>query len=152
MCKKENNNTENISVGLSSAAGSLLGTVSANAAINKFNSIEQPTKDDIIVQNAENSDNVAVISHSHDNDIQGNAIDEPAQDDTITDPIPAVTTPIIIVEPEPNTIVDIMYAGPTPEQNPIDPNIDPIICVYGPPEPDIINDTDDPANDFSADI
>lgn len=153
MRKKKNNNTDNIAVGLSSAAGSVLGTVSANAAMNRIKDIDQQNDDDIVAQNTENSDDVAVISYSHD-DIQGNAIESlsPAPI-TPSDNIPTETPePIIIVEPEPNTIVDIVYAGPTPAPDPIDPDIDPIVCVYGPPEPDIHNDIDEPTDDFFVGI
>lgn len=150
--RKKNNNTENIAVGLSSAAGSLLGTVSANAAMNKVEDIEQHTDEQIGDNNTRNSDDIEVISFSHDN-IQGNVIEQPSSTHITTSNSIANETPEpIMVEPEPNTDVDIMYAGPAPEPDPIDVDIEPIVCVYGPPEPDFLNDIDEPTDDFLAAI
>lgn len=153
MRKKKNNNTENIAVGLSSTSGSVLGSVSAKAAMNKIKDTDLQSDDDIVVQNAETSDDVVVISHSHE-DVQANVIEQSSPAPVTTPDTNQTETPepIIIVEPEPNTIVDIMYAGPTPDPDPIDPNVDPIVCVYGPPEPDILNDVDDPTDDFFTGI
>ncbi len=150
--RKKNNNTENIAVGLSSAAGSLLGTVSANAAMNKIKDIEQHTDEQIGDNNTGNSDDIEVISFSQDN-LQGNVIEQPSSTHiTTSNPIANETPETIMVEPEPNTDVDIMYAGPTPEPDPIDVDIEPIVCLYGPPEPDFLNDIDEPTDDFLADI
>lgn len=153
MSEKKNKNKENIAVGLSSAAGSLMGTVSANSAINRIKDIDQQSDDEIVDQHTENPDNIEVISYSHDDNIQGNVIEHPSPARITTfDSIPTEISEPVIEEPEPNTIVDIMYAGPAPSPDPIDPNFDPIVCVYGPPEPDIINDIDDPTDDFLAGI
>ena len=150
MNKKENKKSEIIATGLSSAAGSLLGTVSASAAMNRIKGVEPSTDEDIVAQLTDDSDDVEVISHSHGNDNQGNVdVSSPAHV-TMLGPIPTENPePIIIVEPEPNTIEDIMYAGPAPEPNPIEPDIDPIVCVYGPPEIDI--DIDGPADLLAGD-
>lgn len=148
MNKKKNKNTENVATGLSAAVGSLIGSVSANAAVNKIKSVEQQT-DEIDANNIENSDEIEVISYSNDNNILANVIEHPSPTYiTATDSIQTESPEPIIVDPEPDTIVDIVYAGPTPEPYPIDPSIEPILCVYGPPEPDIFNDIDDSADDI----
>lgn len=123
MNKKENKTTENIAVGISSAAGSLLGSVSANAAINQIKDNKPQADNEIAAQTVENSEEIVVISHT-----PGNENHEPE----------------IIVDPEPTPIVECMYAGPDPEPEPTDPSNDPILCVYGPPEPEIFTDIDDP--------
>ncbi len=152
MSEKKNKNTEIIATGLSSAAGSLMGTVSANAAMNRIKDIDQQSDDDIDAQNTETSGDVVVISHSQD-DIQANVIEQPSPSHiTTSNPIANETPEPIMVEPEPNTDVDIMYAGPAPEPDLIDVDIEPIVCLYGPPEPDFLNDIDEPADDFLADI
>ena len=61
--------------------------------------------------------------------------------------------PVINVDyPESNVIVEDVYADPTPEPELIDPNIDPIVYLYGPPEPALFDELDDTTHDFLADI
>lgn len=148
MSKKDNKESEIIATGLSSAVGSLLGAASANAAMNRIKGMETSTDEDIVAHRTDSPDDVEVISHSLGDDNQGNAEVQPAPTHvTILDTMPAENPePIIIVEPAPNVIEDVMYGGPVPEPNPIDPNIDPIVYVYGPPEPEINIDIDYPAD------
>lgn len=145
MNKKEN--TENIAVGLTTAAGSLLGTAGTNAAVNKIKSTEETTDGDIIVQHVENSDDVVVVSHSNDSIDQENVIEQTTHEPA-SEPAP---TPVVVY-PEPHFIIEDVYAGPNPEPEPINPDIDPINCMYGPPEPDPFPDIDVPTEDLLTDI
>lgn len=151
MTKKENKNqyTDNIVTGLSSATGGILGTVSANAAENYIKAEEYNGDDVIVVDHEDNTDDAVVVSPP--------AI-HPSQELVIEQTLPETESgqsslPVINVDyPEPNFVVEDVYAGPTPYPDTIDPNIDPIVCVYGPPEPETLNDLDNPTEDFYADL
>lgn len=138
MNKKEN--TENIAVGLSTAAGSLLGTAGTNAAISQIKEPEVSIDEDVVAQHVESHDEVVVVSHSNDN-VQENVIEQ-----TTHEPVPAPDPEpdSVVVYPEPNFIIEDVYAGPYPEPEPINPDIDPINCMYGPPEPNPFPDIDVP--------
>lgn len=50
---------------------------------------------------------------------------------------------------EPDIIEDV-YGGPIPDIEPMDPYDEPILCIYGPPEPEIYPDfdIDNPTDDL----
>lgn len=146
MNKRESNNINDRASGLSTVAGSLLGTVGANAAIGKFNELKATIDENVVVQQIESDDEVVVVSHSN-GQVQGNFIEQTIHELT---PAPGPGSDSFVVYPEPNLIIEDVYAGPAPE--PIDPDIDPINCIYGPPEPDPFPDIDVTNEDLFADV
>lgn len=138
MDKKKNKNTDAIVVGVSTASGSILGSVSAKAATNMIDSDVQPAEKGENHDNDDkhDTDEVVVITHIHGDDTQGYIVDDPGQQIIVED---------MYGGPEPP-----MYGGPEPDdpEDPWDPEDDPIVCVYGPPEPDILIDPEFPDDDF----
>ena len=144
MDKRESTNTNDRAAAISTTAGSLLGATVANATIRQITEPKAPIDEDIVVQHVESHDEVVVISHSNDNASENTIAQETHE--TVLTPEPQSSP--VEVYPEPIFIIEDVYAGPIPEPEPIDPNVDPIICIYGPPEPDLFPDIDDPTENF----
>lgn len=106
---------------VSASAGSLAGSVAADAAVNNMNQpgpAEPEGEEEVLVTHVDPSDDAEVVVwiESEPHVVSG---------EEYTDP---------------GFIIEDVYAGPDPGFDPMDDDLEPPVVIYGPPEPDDFSD------------